>query len=357
MWLLNYKFNLGGKQMLKKLLRNFKSLKFSIIFMTTFILILLSSVTIKSNTIHRKVSHTYNNQDNIEDEIIAYGIKVDEKIIGAVSTKQEAKDFLKSIKKYYIKDLDLLNVKIMENVEIIKVKTKIKNLKNNKDLLSNTVKQNNKENPIITVVTTENITEKEKMPYKTEYKKSNNLFSGQEDIEQKGKEGIKENILKVEKINGVEISKEVVSEKVKENPRTQIVLKGTKKMISSRGTGKFMMPIKGRLTSPFGPRGSRMHLGIDLASPTGTPIKASDNGIIKFSGYKGTYGYMILIDHGNGYFTRYAHSSKLHVNEGQKVAKGSIIAEVGNTGRSTGPHLHFEVIVNGENKDPYNFIK
>jgi len=88
----------------------------------------------------------------------------------------------------------------------------------------------------------------------------------------------------------------------------------------------------------------------------GTPIKASDGGVVTFAGYKGSYGYMVEIDHGSGFKTRYAHCSKLYVKKGQRVHKDYTIAAVGNTGRSTGPHVHFEVLKYGKNKNPYGYI-
>lgn len=100
-----------------------------------------------------------------------------------------------------------------------------------------------------------------------------------------------------------------------------------------------------------------MHYGIDIASKTGTPIYAADGGKVVYAGYKGNYGYLVEIDHGNGFKTRYAHCSKILVKVGDKVYKGQHIANVGNTGRSTGPHLHFEVLKNGKNQNPANYVR
>lgn len=337
----------------------FKNIKFSIIFVTIIVLVSLSSVTISSNTIHKKSTNVYNTVEKTKDkDVIAYGISVDDKIIGAAKSKSDIQMALENVKKHFAKDLEIEKIEIIEDIKIVKVNTDMKNIKTEKELLNKIITDNtNNKNSYLTVTTIENKKEIENIPYKTEYKKSDDLYSNQKDVNQKGKEGKKEVVFKIEKRNGIEVAKEILSEKIKSEPINQVVLQGTKKEISSRGTGKFIIPLKGRLTSPFGPRWGSMHLGIDLASPMGTDIKAADNGIVKFSGYKGTYGYMIFIDHGNGYATRYAHSSKLYVSEGQKVAKGETIAAVGSTGRSTGPHLHFEIIVNGENKDPYNYLK
>jgi murein DD-endopeptidase MepM/ murein hydrolase activator NlpD len=102
---------------------------------------------------------------------------------------------------------------------------------------------------------------------------------------------------------------------------------------------------------------SRPHKGIDIAAATGEPILAPAKGVVHFAGYRsGGYGNMVEIDHGFGYVTRFAHCSKLLVHEGQKVERGQVIAAVGSTGLTTGPHLHYEVEVDGKQVDPLNFI-
>ena len=118
-------------------------------------------------------------------------------------------------------------------------------------------------------------------------------------------------------------------------------------------------PVSGIITSRFGAVSSRRvskHTGLDIAASTGTPIKAAASGTVTFSGYKGSYGYMVVISHGNGVETYYGHCSKLYVNSGQKVKQGDVIAAVGNTGNSTGPHLHLEIRVNGVAYNPQNYL-
>ena len=118
-------------------------------------------------------------------------------------------------------------------------------------------------------------------------------------------------------------------------------------------------PISGTITSRFGESSSRRtskHTGLDIGAPTGTKIKACANGTVTFSGYKGSYGYMVVINHGNGIETYYAHCSKLYANVGDKISQGDVIAAVGNTGNSTGPHLHLEIRVNGLAYNPQNYL-
>jgi murein DD-endopeptidase MepM/ murein hydrolase activator NlpD len=121
-------------------------------------------------------------------------------------------------------------------------------------------------------------------------------------------------------------------------------------------------PAQGWYTSRFGYRVSPytdkpvMHEGLDIAAAPGTPVYAPADGIITFAGYDAGYGKLVVIDHGYGVETRYGHQSQLHVTNGQKIRHGDLLGAVGNTGRSTGPHLHYEVRVNGEPIDPINYI-
>lgn len=118
-------------------------------------------------------------------------------------------------------------------------------------------------------------------------------------------------------------------------------------------TGTFVWPVSGRITQ--GPWSG--HMAIDVSNRIGTPVTASDSGVVVFAGWANTgYGYNVVIDHGNGYRTRYAHLSYYHVEAGQQVEQHQLIGKIGNTGRSTGPHLHFEVIYNGVRQNPYNFL-
>ncbi|HEY3095991.1 MAG TPA: peptidoglycan DD-metalloendopeptidase family protein [Acidimicrobiia bacterium] len=129
-----------------------------------------------------------------------------------------------------------------------------------------------------------------------------------------------------------------------------------------QGNGRFIWPVSGPVTSGFGPRihpihgGSRMHTGIDIAASSGTPIKAGDDGVVKMAGSNGGYGNWTLIDHGGGLATGYAHQSSIGVSVGQRVSRGEVIGRVGSTGASTGPHLHFEVRVNGNAVDPMGWL-
>lgn len=139
----------------------------------------------------------------------------------------------------------------------------------------------------------------------------------------------------------------------------------TKKLEALRygnAPGKLTFPTKGILTSGFGNRISpisgtmRLHPGIDIGSDSGTPVVAAASGEVVQAGYMGGYGYAVIIYHGGGFSTVYGHLSKFAVSTGQKVQRNQIIGYVGSTGYSTGPHLHFEVRINGELQNPFNFF-
>ncbi len=125
------------------------------------------------------------------------------------------------------------------------------------------------------------------------------------------------------------------------------------------GSGRFVWPVPHfyRVSSHFGPRGRKHHDGIDIPAPRGTPIIAADTGVVIYSdnGIRG-YGNMIVIAHGDDIFTVYAHNRKNKVDKGDRVDKGQVIGLVGNTGRSTGPHLHFEIRVKNKVRNPAQFL-
>ena len=128
------------------------------------------------------------------------------------------------------------------------------------------------------------------------------------------------------------------------------------------GTGTMIAPVNGQITGDFGWRehpilkNRKFHAGADFAVPQGTPIQAADRGTVIFAGWYGGYGNAVIVDHGQGITTLYAHASQVYVTQGQSLQKGQTIAAVGSSGFSTGPHLHFEVRLNGEPTNPRAFL-
>jgi murein DD-endopeptidase MepM/ murein hydrolase activator NlpD len=123
----------------------------------------------------------------------------------------------------------------------------------------------------------------------------------------------------------------------------------------------FVRPVVGPVTSPFGWRaisvaGNRFHGGLDIAADVGTPVAAARGGIATRTGWAGAYGYHVVLDHGDGWETRYAHLSRVDVTVGERVRQGATLGLVGSTGASTGPHLHFEIRHEGRAIDPLGYL-
>jgi len=147
-------------------------------------------------------------------------------------------------------------------------------------------------------------------------------------------------------------------EEVEQQVLARLILENKDSLLSTPS----IWPVRGVVTSGFGRRrtpllgATTMHRGIDISSRIGTPVRAPARGAVTFAGRDGAYGISITLDHGNGIVTRYAHLSRALVNVNDYVQRGDVIGEVGNTGRSTGPHLHYEIILNGTPVDPMRFI-
>jgi murein DD-endopeptidase MepM/ murein hydrolase activator NlpD len=123
----------------------------------------------------------------------------------------------------------------------------------------------------------------------------------------------------------------------------------------------YLWPLEGRISSPFGWRtisvaGNRFHGGIDIVAPTGTPVRSARGGVVTRAGWVGAYGFLVIVDHGGGWETRYAHLSRIDVSVGQRLAQSAVVGLVGSTGASTGPHLHFEVRREGQALDPLAYL-
>lgn len=210
--------------------------------------------------------------------------------------------------------------------------------------------------PYLTVETQKEVTIEESISYGTQYENDSSIYVGKKKVIKEGIKGTNKIIALISYENGEEISKDILSEEVTKEPVDEIVAKGTKALPPAMGTGRFMMPTSGRI-SAINKAGT--HAGgraIDIANSRGTAVYASDSGTVISASYRGSYGNQIVIDHGNGYTTRYAHLSAYGVSVGDRVTKGQYIAAMGSTGRSTGPHLHFEIMINGNRQRIVNYF-
>lgn len=215
-----------------------------------------------------------------------------------------------------------------------------------------------RENKPITVTMKESGTMSEVIKFKTIEKKTKSMYRGDREVTQKGVNGRQTITGTLVFENGKEVKRDIKSKEVLKKSVDKIVLVGTNDKPKWYPTGKYIIPVKNEvITSYFGSRWGRIHGGLDFGMPIGTPIYASDGGTVSRASYLGGYGLCVEVTHNNGTFTRYGHCSKVVVKVGDKVAQGEKIAEVGNTGNSTGPHLHFEIHPNGgEYVDPYPYL-
>ncbi|MBR1989261.1 MAG: peptidoglycan DD-metalloendopeptidase family protein [Firmicutes bacterium] len=214
-----------------------------------------------------------------------------------------------------------------------------------------------KEVPLLTVETVEVSTFAESIDYEVVYKESSSYYIGDQVVSRAGKKGKARVTARLTKQNGKTVEREDLKTVVITEPVDKIIVKGTKVPPPKKGTGTFIRPVNVGVYRGWGMRWGRMHYGLDYAASTGTSIYASDGGTVTTAGWHGNYGYYIKIDHGGGFTTLYAHCSKLLVKVGDKVYQGQRIGLVGNTGRSTGPHCHFEIFKYGKNVNPSNYVR
>ena len=215
--------------------------------------------------------------------------------------------------------------------------------------------------PYLTVVNVERQRYVQDVAYQVEYTDDASMYQGEYSVTSAGVYGKADVTANVTYINGEETEREVVASVTLSQPVTEQQLRGTKERPTWYPTGSFSWPCTGTLTSRFGYRslklsGSNYHQGIDIGNSYGTSIYASDGGTVTYAGWMGGYGYLIIIDHGNGYETYYGHNSSLVAYVGQKVHKGQLIARMGSTGYSTGNHCHFGVKLNGTFVNPLNYL-
>lgn len=216
--------------------------------------------------------------------------------------------------------------------------------------------------PYINVEIVANVKAVEEIPYTVKNVNDSKMYQGTSKVTVKGKTGSAQVEKKVTVLNGDVTKEEITKSTVITAAVEQVVTVGTKKKssssyVASSSTGRFSWPARGIITSRYGRRWGELHTGIDIAVPRGTTVKAADSGVVSFAGWNGGYGYCVIINHTNGYQTLYGHNSKLSVKVGQEVSKGQKIAASGSTGRSTGPHVHFEVRKNGVAQNPSSYLK
>ena len=208
--------------------------------------------------------------------------------------------------------------------------------------------------PEITVRSVEQLVEIEEIAIPIQYVENKEVREGQTKTLQTGAPGSQRLTYEITKENGYIVSEELVAQEVIEEATPTIIEKGTM-IVAGVGSGQFAYPVTNyRISSKYGKRWGKLHAGVDFTGNKN--IKASDAGVVEFVGTKNGYGKTIIIDHQNGYKTLYGHLSSYDVSKGDKVEQGDKIGIMGNTGRSTGTHLHFEIIKNGSTVNPLKYL-
>lgn len=308
------------------------------------------------NTIAKAVSN-----DNIKTN--CYGLYVDGEYIGSVLNEYDIYNELDSILSYAKDKFDDENASVnYENeIDVRQDDYSSENITTASDLV------NKAYDKLVVAITTE-VTSEEEIPYETETKEDDTKDTSYEEVETKGENGLKKITEKVTYINGEYSNETQVSSETVKEPVNEVVVKGTKKATSSSSSSSstqssagFIWPVSftHNITSPYGARWGTFHYGIDISDSGayGQSILAAASGTVTWAGYDNSgYGNYVIIDHGNGYSTVYGHCSSLSVTTGQTVTQGQVIAAIGSTGDSTGPHLHFEVRQGSERLNPSNFV-
>ena len=206
-------------------------------------------------------------------------------------------------------------------------------------------------NSIIHVQTEKEQVDVSSIPYETEYIDDETMLKGQTKVQQAGQNGQFLTRTKTEYINGEQSNSTIIEETQLSEPVKEVVIRGTK-VVSGVGTGNWVWPTVSRKINN-GYLGYTGHYAIDIAATTGANVYAADNGVVVTASYSGAYGNEILINHKNGYYSRYAHLNSINVSVGDIVEAGQMIGGAGNTGNSTGTHLHFEIRTNTSGQPSY----
>lgn len=214
--------------------------------------------------------------------------------------------------------------------------------------------------PYLSIQTVESVSYEEAIASPIVEVADDSMYQGDSKTLETGTDGVALVAANVTYVNGVEKGRDVLSTTTLVEPTDTVMAVGTLVRPTWYPNGYYIWPVYGTITSTFGYRyifgSTSFHSGIDISVPYGTTVKAADGGIVVKSGYEGSYGNLVAIDHQNGEVTYYAHNSSLLVSVGDKVYQGQAIALAGSTGRSTGNHCHFEIRVNGTQVNPLSYL-
>ena len=310
-----------------------------------------------------RVKGSYTLEDGAEaeflEEIWLQAVKVRrDEVMDLERAVRLAREDIENVVEYNVREGDTLwDIALMHGLSVEEVLASNPGLRENSVLRIGQQIVIEREKPLLTVVTTAQVVENREIPYQTSVRRDPNLPAGQRKVLEPGRPGQEEVTYRVTRQNGRLVAKERLEAREITAPVTRVEVRGSKIVLASRGgSGQLAWPTGGAVISPFGMRYGRFHSGIDIAAASGAPVVAAEGGRVIRSGWHGGYGICIDISHGNGVVTRYAHLSCTAVSVGTEVQRGQYIGAVGSTGNSTGPHLHFEVIINGQPQNPLNYL-
>lgn len=298
-----------------------------------------------------------------------YSVKIGNKKIGYIDNKEYLNNYIEEFKN------DKENVAFVNAKEEVETSIKLVN-RNTQD---NDIKQDIYENLSVEYTTYAVVYNSNNIAYLSNMEEAENVINdiksnnnSDETKELSILQVYSDNYEEIKAINSEEANTKIAEAIKTEEDKKSVKLASTtnKNTASKKSTTKttqklginLSKPLSGTITSRFGGRtspggiGSTNHKGLDIAAKKGTSIKAAASGTVKFAGYKGSLGKLVIIDNGNSVQTYYGHCSEIYVEAGQKVEAGETIAAVGSTGAATGPHLHFEIHINGTAVNPQNYV-
>lgn len=286
--------------------------------------------------------------ENINTGIV--GLYIDGEFLGAVIEEyalyQGLEEYINEVKADYDSNT---TVEYANNIEVTSGNFEGKDILSINELLEKAKK-------ILDIAVTTDVVSEREIPYETETQYDDTETTDYREVTQNGKNGVESVTYRAKFVNGEEVESVEVSSKVITEPVKEIVTEGTAE--STTGTFAWPVPNTHNVTSYYGYRWGTIHAGIDISNGvTDEAIVASDSGTVTWAGWDDSgYGYYVIIDHGNGYSTLYGHCNSVYVSQGEYVSQGQTIAGMGNTGFSTGTHLHFEIRNGSEKLDPMEFF-
>lgn len=291
---------------------------------------------------------------------MSYAIVVDGTAVCTSDDQEVLSEALSSILKRYM-DSNTVSAEFKEDVSIKYIPANDSLNMNMYEIISMLDSENPEAGHGLTVVTTSSESTVEVIPYNTEYIYDETKYSDESELIRQGTDGVRLDKYTIYSENGKTVSTVKTSSSVIASPINEAISVGTIEGSRCDSKGCYIWPTDGTISSYFGYRvstiGSSNHMGIDIANSLGTDIYAADGGTVIYAGLASGYGNLIKIQHDNGDVTYYGHLSKILVSVDDKVAQGDLIAQMGSTGVSTGPHLHFEIRIDGTAVDPLDYLE